>query len=191
MMSTVVILAIAVVLLALIGRALIRSRDSAQFAPIEAGASEFLVRIPPADLLPRCISVDDVTYISRFQSPSLSYLLFSERRRLALLWLRQTRREAARLYRLHLRISAQAADLRPAAEAQLLFHFVAFWLAYQMLTSVVWFYGPVRTEVFVRSVRALAGVVAIHVERIARAIESASVPGRTPENRDRQGAVSA
>jgi hypothetical protein len=176
MMNTGVIFAVAIVLLALIARALVRSRDSAQGVPPGADADEFLVRLPPTALLARCISVDDVAYISRLQSPSLSHLLFSERRRLALMWLSQTRREAARLYRFHLSTSAQAENLRPAAEIQLLFHFVAFWFLYQILIFVVWFYGPLRTEVFVRSIRALADILASHVERIARAITSARAP---------------
>ena len=175
MMSTAVILAIAVVLLALIARAFIGSRDSAQVSS-GSGADEFLVRLPPTALLARCISVDDVTYISSLRSPALSHLLFSERRRLALMWLRQTRREAGRLYRLHLRSSAQAADLRPVAELGLLFHFASFRFVYQILISAVWFYGPVRTQAFVRSIRALADILATHVERIARSVTSAQGP---------------
>ena len=170
-MSTGVILAIAIVLLALIARALAGSGNSTQVLS-ESGADEFLVRLPPTALLARCISVDDLIYISSLRSPALSHLLFRERRRLALKWLRQTRREAGRLYRLHLRTSAQAADLRPVAELGLLFHFALFLFVYQILVSVVWFYGPVRTQAFVRSIGTLADILAGHVERIARTITS-------------------
>lgn len=189
-MSTGVILAIAIGLLALTALAIIRARRSAP-TPSGLGADEFLVRLPPTALLARCISVDDVAYISGLRSPELSHLLFRERRRLTLLWLRQTRREAGRLYRLHLRISAQAPDLRPVAELGLLFHFASFLLVYQILLSVAWFYGPVRTQALVRSIRALADILAGHLERIARAIESAASPGLIAPNRDRQGAAPA
>lgn len=172
MISTGAIIAIGVVLLALI--ALVRARSAEKERPASpgAGSQEFVVRLPQTNLLARCISLEDVAYVSGLRAPSLSHLLFRERRRLALLWLRQTRREAGRLYRLHLRTSGQAVDLQPVAELQLLFHFASFLIVYQILISVVWLYGPVRARAFVRSVRALADILASHVDRIAGAITS-------------------
>jgi hypothetical protein len=96
--------------------------------------------------------------------------LLQERRRLALLWLRQTRQEAGRLYRLHVQASGQAANLRPLAELMLLFQFASFLVVYQVLILVVWCYGPVRTQALVHSIQTLADLLASLAERIAGSI---------------------
>src|SRR5579864_3725677 len=81
--------------------------------------SEYLVRLPKRALLDRCLSPEDVEFAAMLRSPALLRLLVHERRRLALAWLRQMRREAVRLFRLHVRTVRHASGLRPEAEAKL------------------------------------------------------------------------
>ncbi|HEY1241131.1 MAG TPA: hypothetical protein VGF16_11270 [Bryobacteraceae bacterium] len=117
-----------------------------------------------------------MAFIAGLRSPAVLQLLLRERRRLALEWLRLTRREARRLLRLHLRSVRHSADLRPATEARLLLHFGMFVVVYEILVAMVRLYGPVRTQSFVRSVQRLADVLSSASGQIAKAASPVSFP---------------
>ena len=132
-----------------------RGNDVFGFRPRESDNAEYLVRLPRPALLRRFLSVEDVAFAARLQSPMVLRLLLGERRRLALEWLRITRREAGRLYRRHVRAARHATDLRPGVEAQLLAQICVFWILYELMCVLVRCYGPFRTQVFLRSMQAL------------------------------------
>jgi hypothetical protein len=166
MMSLFFFIAIPVVLLLLL--ALLGRRNNVSTGlPAE---SEYLVRLPDRALLDRCLSAEDLEFVAILHSPRLLRLLVDERRRLALAWLRQTRREAGRLYRLHVRSARHAAGLRPAAEAGLLSAVCLFALVYALMVGTVWMYGPFRTRRFLHSLQVLAGVLSGLGGRIADSI---------------------
>lgn len=170
MMNWVLVLAIGFVLLLLLWAA-----GRTRSVPFEGSAgkaldpAEHLIRLPPHALLGRCFSVEDVEFAASLRSPVLLRVLLRERRRFALEWLWQTRLEAGRLFRLHVRTVRHAADLRPAREVALLFQAALFLIVYQMLVLTVRLYGPFRTRRFVRAVHGLAGLLTVLGGRIAAA----------------------
>ena len=170
MVNSGIFITIALVLLILLwarGRrrssAFVRSR----FAP---EAAEYLVQLPPRDLLERCFSEDDVRFVAGLGAPEVLRLLLRERRRLALEWLRLTGREARRLLGLHVRTVRFAADLRPATEFQLLARAGAFLFTYELLMILVRWYGPLRAQAYVRSIQGLGSVLAALGSGIARSM---------------------
>jgi hypothetical protein len=168
MMSLFFLIAIPVVLLILLALSGRRSHgEEATGLPAEA---EYLIRLPERSLLDHCLSAEDSEFVAALRSPRLLALLVYERRRLALAWLRQTRREAGRLYRLHVRSVRHAAGLRPAAELRLLSAVSLFALVYALMVGTVWMYGPFRTRRFLDSLRVLAGVLSGLGSRIADSI---------------------
>ena len=138
--------------------------------------SESEVRLPPRYLLDQCLSAEDLEFVCRRKSSALRGLFLRERRRLAASWLRETRREAHRLLRLHLNSVRYAADLRPAAESRLFVAVAMFFLVYSALMTVVWFYGPLQTRHFLQSTQALARILT----RLADSIAAAIAPGALP-----------
>ena len=173
MMNSLVFVTIGIVLIVLLwarsrrqGAALVRS----QAAP---DPSQYWAQLPPTDLLGRCFSEEDVGFIASLASQPVLRLLFQERRRLALEWLRLTRREARRLIRLHVRTVRFAPDLRPATEFKLLAQAGAFLLTYEVLTVLVRWYGPVRARAYVRSIQGLGGVLGALGSGIAGSIQPA------------------
>jgi hypothetical protein len=128
--------------------------------------SEYVVRLPKSSLFHRCLSAEDLEFVRLRKSPALLRLFLHERRRLAMAWLRETKREARRLVRLHVRSVRFAADLRPAAEARLFLAVALFSLVYAALLAAVWWYGLLRTRRSLQSIRALAGILARLAERI-------------------------
>lgn len=176
-MDLVLIIGVGVVLL-LVLLVVARRRDAED--PVSNGdmpdSSEFLVRLPPCSLLGRCLAPEDVEFVSRLRSRRVMRLLIRERRRLAVEWLHRNRREAGRLFRLHVRRSRHAPNLRPAAEFRLLVQTGLFLALCQLLAAIVRLYGPLRAQAFVSSVSALAGVLSNLGGRIAATVAPASVP---------------
>ena len=138
--------------------------------------SEYLVRLPKRALLDRCLSPEDMEFVAMLRSPALLHLLVYERRRLALAWLRQTRREAVRLFRLHVRTVRHASGLRPAAEAQLFSAVGLFLIVHGVMVGSVCLYGPLRTRRFLESLRMLADILSRLGGRIAGSIGPDLVP---------------
>jgi len=148
-----------------------------------ANRPECPVRHPDRALLDRCLSAQDLAFISSFESRALLRLFLRERRRLAVAWLRQTRREAQRLLRLHVRSVRYAADLRPGAEVKLFLAAGLFLMVYGTMLAIVSWYGPLRTRRFLESVQGLAGVLSRLGERIATGIPSGGLPTVNAEAR--------
>ncbi len=139
--------------------------------------SSYAVRLPPRTLFSRCLSTEDVAFVNSLASPPVLRLLLHERRRLALHWLRLTRREAARLFSLHLRAVRHAIDLRPITEVRLLLQVSLFFILYETMVGMLRLYGPFRTRAFVRTVQRLADLLSALGGRIAETV--APVPVQT------------
>ncbi|HEY7387993.1 MAG TPA: hypothetical protein VH640_05760 [Bryobacteraceae bacterium] len=175
-MNPVFLASISVALLWLLFLMLRRSTSEVKRARLSPAGSEYEVRLPPRYLLDQCLSMEDLEFVRRRKSSALLGLFLEERRRLAALWLRETRREAHRLLRLHLNSVRFAADLRPAAESRLFLAVAVFFLIYGALMTAVWFYGPLQTRRFLDSTHALARLLARVTDRIAVTIAPGAVP---------------
>jgi hypothetical protein len=139
-----------------------------------------LARPPARALLDRCLSLEDVRFVTTVRSPEVLQLLFFERRRLALGWLRRTRTEAGRLFRSHLRAARHAQNLRPAQEVRLLFYFMSLVFIYNLLTVLIRFSGPIRTAGFLRMAHSLSHVLANLGGCIADTVAPAGLAERSP-----------
>lgn len=170
-MNSVIFLIIGIILLVLLWAGSRRRSESA--GPPDT--AEYLVQLPSSLLLARCLSQEDVRFVASLGSASVSRLLRRERRRLALQWLRLTRREATRLFGLHVRAARYAADLRPLTEIRLVLELGWFFIVYETLTGLVRLYGPFGTQAYVRSIQGLAVVLSHLGGRIAASIGPAPV----------------
>lgn len=176
-MSLVLIVGLCATLVAMLVLVLSRSRQQeAGGSKATANRPELPIRLPDRMLLARCLSAEDLAFIASFESRPMLLLFLRERRRLAIAWLRQTRREAQRLLQLHVRSVRYAADLRPGAEAKLFLAAGLFLLVYGMMLGIVFWYGPLRTRRFLESLQSLAGVLSHLGERIAGTIASGALP---------------
>lgn len=174
-MNSMTFLAIGIVLLVLLWAVGRRQGIASVRSGAAPDASEYLVRLPPSGLLGRCFAEDDFGFVAGLGSRDMARLLVRERRRLALEWLRLTRREAKRLFGLHIRAVRFAADLRPAAEFQFLAQACAFLLTYEVLAALVWFYGPFRARAYAQSIEGLGSVLAALGSAIAQSVRGAGV----------------
>lgn len=184
MMNFAFLIAISIALLFFLWLVARRSAsDSAAQHDHPAGLSEYLVRLPPRALLDRFLSAEDVEYAATLNSPAVLRLVVRDRQRLAVAWLRQTRREAGRLFRLHIRTVRQAEGLRPAAELRLVFAAGSFFAVYAVMRAAVGLYGPLHTRRFLESLQTLANVLSDLGGRIAESMG----PGMAPQLDSRGG----
>ena len=138
--------------------------------------TEYRVHLPERALLDRCLAREDEEYVSGLRSPRLLALLLRERRRLALGWLRQTRREASRLYRLHVQSVRHAADLQPASEVKLLSALGLFLFICGTMMGLVWLSGPLRTWRLLQAVASQADLLSRLGDRMASYIALQLMP---------------
>jgi len=139
-------------------------------------STEYRVHLPERALLDRCLAREDEKYVAGLRSPRLLALLLHERRRLALGWLRQTRREASRLYRLHVHSVRHAADLQPASEMKLLSALGLFLFICGTMMGMVWLSGPLRTWKLLQAVASQADLLSRLGDRIAAYITPQLMP---------------
>jgi len=176
-MSLIVLLGAGAVIVMLLWAAGRRSGSEFDASNGNPGDPEYRLRLPRAEIIRRCFSANDLAFAAKLRSPAILRLLLRERRRLALEWLRLTRRIATRLFRLHVHSVRHAADLRPSAEAKLAAQVCVFLMACQLMSVMVRLYGPFRTQTFLRSVQSLANVLAALSGRMAETVSTAPASG--------------
>jgi hypothetical protein len=113
--------------------------------------------VPPAALMDRIFAEDDLSFVSSEGARPIRRQFLQDRRRIALSWLGQTRREAIRILHLHLHAVRTNRSLHPLLEFQILAHTLLFFAVYTLLWSIIATYGAFWARGFVRNVVTLAG----------------------------------
>jgi len=176
MTNFIFIIAISIALLLVLWLAARRGASPVMDRGDLAGPAECLVQLPARALLDRFLSAEDLEYAATLNSPTLLRMVVRERRRLTAAWLRQTCREAGRLFRVHVRMARQAEGLRPLAELKLVLAVGTFFFVYAVMMCAVAFYGPLQTRSFLASLQRLANVLSRLGGRIADSVSPGLVP---------------
>ena len=114
------------------------------------------VQLPARALMEQIFSEDDLSFVTGEGDRQIRRQFLHDRRKLALAWLSQMRRESSRIIGLHLH-AVSTSMLRPAIELQLLLHIILFFTVYALLWSLVACYGAFAARSMVRNVLTLAG----------------------------------
>jgi hypothetical protein len=104
----------------------------------------------------RIIAQEDMLYVASLQMPHIRRFFLRERRRLALDWLRASRKEALRLLRSHKEAVRHSDDTRAAREIQIVAGFASFVVVYSAMAGTVRLFGPFRVPALLRSVEYLS-----------------------------------
>ena len=112
--------------------------------------------IAPRPLMDRIFAEDDHRFAAS-EGKAVLRVFLTERRRVAFSWLRQTKGEATRILRLHLRAVRSDFALRHAVEIQLILHTLLFFAVYALLWFLVACYGAHSARSLIRNVVTLAG----------------------------------
>jgi len=101
---------------------------------------------PSLVLADRIFSSQDWDFVRREASYELQREFQRERKRVALLWLKQTRREAARLMKFHRRTIRHNIDVNPSVEIRLAVNYLSFLFLCSVLQVLIRVRGPFRTR---------------------------------------------
>lgn len=123
--------------------------------PGDPGHSEKF-EVCPQELIDRIFSREDWRLISQTRSHNLERLFLQERKRVALLWVRQTSLGIRQVMRDHTEAAKQAADIRFRTELSLLFMYIALLLLCETLSLLITTVGPPRLAQIASYVRGLS-----------------------------------
>lgn len=116
--------------------------------------------MPSPTLAKRIFALDDWDFVSRRAPPAVQRLFTKERKALAFVWLRNTRRIVGKLMDFHRRRVRGNSDLNPLTEVKLGLNYLFFLLVCNVLMGMIWAIGPFRA-------RAMALYAADRAEHIA------------------------
>ncbi len=100
----------------------------------------------PQEFVARIFSHEDGQFISQTHAPYLERLFLHERKRVALLWVRQTSRDIRQVMRTHTEAAKQAADIRFRTELSLFLTYIEVLLMCETLSLLIATVGPPRLE---------------------------------------------
>jgi hypothetical protein len=132
------------------------SGPAAKIGPVELPT----VELPSRALMSRILAEDDLGFIDGEGVRAIRKQFLQDRRRLALSWLLQTRRQATAILGFHLRAVRTDFSLRPSVELQLALHTLLFFATYAALWSLVTCYGAFGARAILRNVVNLSGRLA-------------------------------
>ena len=127
----------------------------ATHAPAD-GAKSLSQDLPPAELIERILDPRDLDFVDKESTGETVRLFERERRALALVWLRQTRRQVGELMSRHVAAVRQNRNLRPGLEIQLALHYATFLLGYRLTLALFYIQGPFQVRAFVNYVTSIS-----------------------------------
>lgn len=135
----------------------------------------------PPEVLERIFDREDSDFIAREHSPRAQELFHRERKRLAYLWLRQTRHEIAHVRRFHAEMARKSANLHPGTEIRIAVDCLLVSAMCWLLAVAIWFLGPIPT----RGMARYASGLSAHLWILAG--KSAGIPQSPPADLARSG----
>jgi len=117
----------------------------------------------------RVFSIDDFKFIAGTGNDDARRLFLKERKRLALLWLRKTQKQVAKLMDLHLRLANYTYDPNPGFELELNAKYAAFVVISKMVLLLLWVAGPfMATRTIAYTIRATGDFCTVFSLRLER-----------------------
>jgi hypothetical protein len=126
------------------------------------------IEVCPPELVARIFSREDWELISQTHSPALERLFLEERKKVALLWVRQTSRGIQQVMRNHADAAKQAADIRFRTELSLFLMYIELLLICETLLLLITTVGPPRLERIASYVHELSRQISHAVVSCAR-----------------------
>jgi hypothetical protein len=178
MIEAIVFLAIAVCLLALL---LLREHFGPRPMPVRERESnsqsifEVLeLKLPSRTLSDRVFAIEDWDFVCR-EAPLLRKILLRERKAIAVLLLRQTRRQVAQIFQFHRIATRTAANLNVTMEVTIAASYVAFLVAFLAALGLVHLLGPFRLRRVAVQVFAMADRMCVAVGGTLSALDSSAL----------------
>jgi hypothetical protein len=140
----------------------------------------------PPDLIVRTFARDDLNFVTSMRSPKIERVFLRERRRIALQWVAQVRKQVLNLKRFHSGESRRYAQLSARTEIALAFDFAALLIACRVLQVIFYLRGPYAASAIVNRAVGAAGKVCVVSEQslaFLRPVSAGGLGGRSSGGR--------
>lgn len=172
-----VFLAIALLLLGLLLLWLRRSSASAADSfKARVALAVLRLAVPPRALVERIFALEDWEFILNFSPRQIQRLFLTERRQVALTWLREVRKKVDEVRGLHGKAVRRSSNLRPVGELQLATSYAFFLSVYASLFLLIWLRGPFAARRMVGFTVDLAEGVSLLTTRLLVELEPTGFP---------------
>lgn len=135
----------------------------------------------PPEVLERIFEPGDSDFIARQRSREAQELFHRERKRLAYLWLRQTRHDISNIRQLHAETARKSTDLSPGTELKIAVDCMLISGMCWLMAVAIYFLGPIHT----RGMAHYASDLSAQLWSMAE--KSAGIPQSQPANLARSG----
>ena len=164
MMQLVIFLAVAIALLVLLLMAMRRQPSHAagsagELVTAKRTLESLQLGLLPAELVDQIFGERDLTYVATIGSNEIRSLFLSERKRLALTWIRQVRRQVRALKDFHVSRSRMFTQMSRWRELSLALDFAGLEARCRILQLLLLWRGPYAAPDFARRTAATAGRV--------------------------------
>jgi hypothetical protein len=149
--------------------------------PEEPSAGALRAGPCPPEVLERIFEPGDSDFIARQHSCDAQQLFHRERKRLAYLWLRQTRHEIANIRQFHAEMARKTADLSPGTELKIAVECMLVSGMCWLMAVAIYFLGPIHTGGMARYASDLSARLWSMAEK------SAGIPQSPPDTLARSG----
>lgn len=149
--------------------------------PEEQTAAALRAGLCPPEVLERIFEPGDSDFIARQPSREAQELFHRERKRLAYLWLRQTRHEIASVRQFHAEMARKSTELDPVTEVKIAVDCMLVSGMCWLMAVAIYFLGPIHT----RGMAHYASDLSAQLWSMAE--KSAGIPQSQPANLARSG----
>lgn len=123
--------------------------------------------ILPRGLVERIFSEEDLEYVRRDAAPGVLPVFLSERRRLAIVWLGNTKQRVQEVMAVYRRAVRGSNSLRAAVEVRPALNYGMFLVSCELMRGLIWMFGPFAVRGAVSHMEGLAEHVSVSTARLA------------------------
>jgi hypothetical protein len=102
-----------------------------------------------ADIMRRILSKDDARFMEGMGTPEVQKLFYSERKKLALRWVRRTQEQVSYLLKTHLTLAGHISKPTPKFDFDLSAKYLAFKFISSVVLAIIWLVGPFKASIMI------------------------------------------
>jgi hypothetical protein len=100
----------------------------------------------PVSVVDRVLDYNDSVFVDRQKEPAILRLLETERKAIAMYWLRHTRQQVRLLMAFYVKSARRSSRLSAALEVKLAFNYLVFLAACNAFLGLIWLRGPFHAQ---------------------------------------------
>ncbi|HEV3513579.1 MAG TPA: hypothetical protein VGS05_17850 [Candidatus Sulfotelmatobacter sp.] len=126
----------------------------------------------PVSVVDRVLDYNDFVFVRRQKEPGILRTLETERRAIAMYWVRHTRQQMRLLMSFYVKSARRSSGLSAALELKLALNYLVFLAACNAFLGLIWLRGPFHAQKVARRTRTVAARFCAVSEKVVALTES-------------------